>query len=78
MIITSYLDQFNLVFLLFRYTTAGGEERYAAVTQFESTSARRCFPCWDEPALKATFDATLVIPKKLVGLSNTVVLLVSL
>ncbi|CAK8674637.1 unnamed protein product [Clavelina lepadiformis] len=53
-----------------KYVAGNGEERYAAVTQFESTDARRCFPCWDEPALKATFDATLVVPKDLVTLSN--------
>lgn len=29
-----------------KYFTSGGEERYAGVTQFEATDARRCFPCW--------------------------------
>ncbi|KAM9792467.1 puromycin-sensitive aminopeptidase-like [Neosynchiropus ocellatus] len=53
-----------------KYTTPEGEVRYAAVTQFEATGARRAFPCWDEPAIKATFDVTLVIPKDLVALSN--------
>lgn len=48
----------------------GSEERYAAVTQFEATDARRCFPCWDEPALKSTFDIILTIPQDRVGLSN--------
>lgn len=48
----------------------GSEERYAAVTQFEATDARRCFPCWDEPAIKATFDIVLTISKDRVGLSN--------
>lgn len=47
-----------------------GVVKYAATTQFESTDARRCFPCWDEPALKSTFDCTLVVPKELVALSN--------
>lgn len=53
-----------------KYFTSTGEERYAGVTQFEATDARRCFPCWDEPAIKATFDITLVIPQDRVGLSN--------
>uniref|UniRef100_A0A8C4QVC2 Aminopeptidase n=1 Tax=Eptatretus burgeri TaxID=7764 RepID=A0A8C4QVC2_EPTBU len=36
----------------------------------QATDARRAFPCWDEPALKATFDVTLVVPRDLVALSN--------
>ncbi|KAG1652086.1 Puromycin-sensitive aminopeptidase [Nymphon striatum] len=47
-----------------------GEERYAAVSQFEPTDARRAFPCWDEPAIKAVFNITLIVPKDRVALSN--------
>ncbi|PIO38912.1 hypothetical protein AB205_0151840 [Aquarana catesbeiana] len=53
-----------------KYNTASGEVRYAAVTQFEATDARRAFPCWDEPAIKATFDVILIVPKDRVALSN--------
>ncbi|XP_069607811.1 puromycin-sensitive aminopeptidase [Ranitomeya imitator] len=53
-----------------KYSTASGEVRYAAVTQFEATDARRAFPCWDEPAIKATFDVILIVPKDRVALSN--------
>ncbi|KAJ4757351.1 aminopeptidase M1 [Rhynchospora pubera] len=47
-----------------------GEEINMAVTQFESVDARRCFPCWDEPAFKAKFKITLEVPSELVALSN--------
>lgn len=47
-----------------------GLQRWGAATQFEATDARRCFPCWDEPDLKATFDVTLRVPKGLTALSN--------
>ena len=48
----------------------GGETRWGAATQFEATDARRCFPCWDEPDRKATFDVKLVVPSGLTALSN--------
>ena len=50
-----------------------GKERYAAVTQFEESDARRAFPCFDHPAMKATFEVEMLIDGALTALSNTAV-----
>ena len=54
-----------------RYVDEDGGERHLATTQFEATDARRAFPCWDEPALKAKFRLSLVVPSDLAAVSNT-------
>lgn len=39
-------------------------------TQFEATDARRMFPCWDEPAFRATFQLSATIPAAWNAVSN--------
>jgi len=46
------------------------KEKIMLTTQFEPNDARKCFPCFDEPNLKAKFNLTLKIPKELDAVSN--------
>lgn len=52
------------------YTNAAGEQQVIATTQMEAVDARRAFPCWDEPEMKAVFSVTLVVDEGLMAVSN--------
>ncbi|DAZ94850.1 TPA: hypothetical protein N0F65_012539 [Lagenidium giganteum] len=47
------------------------EKRVMAVTQFEACDARRAYVCWDEPAIKAKYEISMVTDPSLVAISNT-------
>lgn len=55
------------------YDTRSGKRR-ALYTQFENSDARRMIPSWDEPAHKATFSLSAVVPAAQVAVSNMPVL----
>lgn len=52
------------------FKKADGTNGIMAVSQMEPTDARRAFPCFDEPSLKAAFTVTLIADKHLTCLSN--------
>ncbi|KAM9352585.1 aminopeptidase N-like [Symphorus nematophorus] len=47
-----------------------GVQKIVATSQMHPTHARKTFPCFDEPALKAVFHITLIHPRGTVALSN--------
>ncbi|HEY9775716.1 MAG TPA: M1 family metallopeptidase [Planktothrix sp.] len=53
------------------WTDKSGKKHTIVSTQFESTDARACMPCFDEPEFKATLKSELIIDEDLTAISNT-------
>ncbi|KAM7330616.1 hypothetical protein ACRRTK_009805 [Alexandromys fortis] len=47
-----------------------GVKKVVATTQMQAPDARKSFPCFDEPAMKAIFNITLIYPTGYTALSN--------
>jgi tricorn protease interacting factor F2/3 len=68
---TGVLNNRLVGFYRSQYKDKQGQTKFLATTQFEAADARRAFPCWDEPAAKATFDVCLITEKNHTAISNT-------
>src|SRR5947207_1383296 len=68
---TGKINQQGQGLFYMRYQEQGsGARKVMLGTQFEATDARRFFPCWDEPAFRARFQLTVVVPENWLAISN--------
>ena len=68
---TGKINQQGQALFYMRYQERGsGARKVMLGTQFEATDARRFFPCWDEPAFRARFQLTAVVPENWLAVSN--------
>jgi hypothetical protein len=55
------LEIFGIMYLIFRKLLA---------SKFQPTDARKAFPCFDEPQLKAIFKITINHPENTIAIAN--------
>ena len=68
---TGKINQQGQGLFYMHYQEQGGSARKIMLgTQFEATDARRFFPCWDEPAFRARFQLSVVVPENWLAVSN--------
>src|SRR5215472_6243281 len=66
---TAKINAFGRGLFYVDYPTEAGQRRMIS-SQLEPADARRIFPCWDEPAFKATFALTVTVPQEFLAISN--------
>src|SRR5450755_1900695 len=66
---TARINAFGRGLFFVDYPTDNGVKRMLS-SQLEPADARRIFPCWDEPAFKATFALTVTVPRSFLAVSN--------
>ncbi len=63
------ISQSPVGMFLIKYKSPSGPKEMIA-TQFEATDARQVFPCFDEPAFRASFSLTVEVPLGVTPVSN--------
>jgi aminopeptidase N len=66
---TGHLNRFARGLFVVDYPTDAGVKRMLS-SHLEPADARRVFPCWDEPAFKASFTFTVTVPRAFLAVGN--------
>jgi aminopeptidase N len=68
-VFTARINKFGTGLFFVDYPTGQGMKRMLS-SKLEPADARRIFPCWDEPAFKATFALTVTVPRGFLAVGN--------
>ena len=66
---TAHINKFGTGLFVVDYPTTGGTKRMIS-SKLEPADARRIFPCWDEPAFKASFALEVTVPRHFLAVGN--------
>jgi aminopeptidase N len=69
LVFTARINKFGTGLFFVDYPTDKGTKRMLS-SKLEPADARRIFPCWDEPAFKATFALTATVPRGFLAVGN--------